>query len=176
MNKGQFIYESPLCQETKTIRRNLLLSSSICLFVGLTNQLPEKIALLGISFNTTEQTTIGWFMFSVQIYFFLHFVANAFVEVAKWVEPFYKAVVERRALLSHPAYDESDFLDIYPPADEHNLDEVEREADIESTWHVQKRLRFLYSFIYLKLVLEIILPIIVSCYGTFVLLSLITRQ
>jgi len=163
------MYDSPFSEDTKKIRRNLLIASCICIFIGMTNQLPSTFALWGAKFNAEQQHIVGWFIVSVTAYLFLHFIAVAGVEIAKWVQPFYEGVVEKKKLLQHPAYDETDWIELFGPEDPHDLDQVEKIAKSEAKQHVQKRLRHLYSLIYLQLFMEAVIPVAV---GAFALIKL----
>jgi hypothetical protein len=121
MNKDFSIYDSPFSDETKRIRRNSLLASGLCLFIGLTGELPEKFALFGVTFSSAQQNTLGWFIFSVSLYFFVHFMSVACVEIARWIHPFYAGVLARRKLLKHPAFDITDFVNVGGPIDKHDI-------------------------------------------------------
>lgn len=173
MNKKFSIYDSPLSDETKKIRRNTLISSSICIFIGMTHQLPCSFALWGAKFTSAQQTTIGWLLFSITLYLFLHLIASAGIEIAKWVQPFYEAIITKRSLLRHPAFDETDWMKLFRGD---NIHDIEKEAKSEARLHVQRRLRHLYNLIYLKLIIEIILPLVVGATGLVMLISLIISE
>jgi len=66
-------------EETKKIKTQLLILSGICLFIGLTKSLPEKIAILGLDLSNTPTVT-GWFIFVVTLYFFLIFLSSSIPE------------------------------------------------------------------------------------------------
>ena len=60
MDKSDFtIYESPFSDETKKLRLNSLLASMLCLFIGLTKQLPSQFSFLGIKFTSAQQGLVG---------------------------------------------------------------------------------------------------------------------
>lgn len=172
------IYESPFSDETKVLRRNCLLSSGLCLFIGITGELPAKFALLGVSFSATQQDLIGWFILAVSAYFYLHFISIAAVEVAKWIHPFYKTVVTKKILLrdySH-AFDKSDFFDIPDQVNEQDKNDMGAHAESQADWHVTKKLNWLYSLIYLRLTIEIIVPVGVGIWAMVNMIVLITRK
>ena len=75
MIKIQDIYTEKLIK----IKTKLLILSGISLFVGLTETLPTKIALLGLDFSE-NQNILGWFILFSTIYFFVYFCARAFFE------------------------------------------------------------------------------------------------
>ena len=176
MEENNFIYESPFSDETKKLRLNSLLASGLCLFVGLTGELPEKFSLFGVSFTSSQQNILGWFIFSVAAYLYLHFLSVACVEIAKWIHPFYVAMFTKKKLLEHPAFDETDFMNLPGPFDEQDRNDIAEEIELRSKWHVQGRLKYLYNLVYLKLTIEVIVPFVIGAWGLFELLQLITMR
>lgn len=176
MNKGYSIFNSPFSDETKKLRLNSMLASGLCLFIGSTGQLPEKFGLLGVSFTSTQQNTLGWFILSVSLYLFLHFASLAIVDIARWIEPFLIEVSTRRTLLKHPAFDATDFMDITGPMDEQDKSKIIASVKEESRWKIQGSLKYLYNFVYLKIAIEILPPFIIGIWGFFALVQLITRH
>lgn len=163
-----------MSDETKKFRRNSVLASGLCLFIGLTGVLPEKFALLGVSFESPEQQyMLAWFIFYVSLYLFLHFISAAIVEIARWVHPLFTQILTKRKLLKHPAFDETDWMDIPYPIDDQDKNEIGEEARSHSEWKVGVKLKPFYSLIYLQLTIEIIVPISLGCYGLFKLAKLI---
>ena len=171
MNDSFSIYDSPLSEESKRLRRNVLFASSVCIFISMTEQLPSSFALWGASFSSGQQTTVGWLLFSVTLYLFLHFLSSAGIEVAKWVQPFYEGVVAKERILKHPEYDETDWMELF--GDGEPLDIVSS-AKKQAHIHVEKKLRHVYRLIYLKLIIEIILPIVIGAIGLIQLAMLIS--
>lgn len=167
MDTNFSIYKNPLSSETLALRRNALLAASLCFFIGSTNELPKSFALFGINFNPAQQSSLGWFIFCVTLYFFIHFLASALVEVAAWIKPFLEVILTKKILLEHPAFDETSFLDIHEPPDDNDLSSVYDAAESQARCLTEKRLRHLHCFIYLKLLLEIVLPIIIGIVGLF---------
>ena len=102
------IYDSPLSEETKRIKRNLLIASCVCIFISMTNQLPTTFSLWGAQFDTKQQEIVGWLLFSITLYFYLHFIAVAGIEISKWIQPFYEAVITRNRLIKNPEFDNTD--------------------------------------------------------------------
>jgi len=170
------VYDSPFSDETKVLRRNSLLLSGICLFIGLTGELPSKLALLGVSFNTSQQSIIGWFLLTVLVYFYLHFISNAAVEVAKWIHPFLQTISAKKIMLtsySH-AFDEEDFANIPDQVNEGDKNDMQADALSTADWQVTNKLSFLYRMIYLKLTIEIFVPAFVGIWAMILMLILIT--
>jgi hypothetical protein len=166
------IYDSPFSDETKVLRRNSLILSGICLFIGVTGELPSKFALLGVSFSTPQQNVIGWFLFSVLGYFYLHFLSNAAVEIAKWVHPFFKIISAKEIMLSQysHAFDENDFENIPDQVNEQDKKDMQADAISTADWQVKNRLRWLYKMIYIKLIIEILAPV---CFGIWAMVQLL---
>ena len=169
------IYDSPLSEDTKKVRRNLLISSCICIFISMTNELPSSFALWGAKFNLSQQLTVGWLLFSVTTYLFLHFFTAAGVEVARWIQPFYEGVVTKKKLLEHPAFDETDWIEFLRPENSQDKKEIEKATVSEAKIYVSKRLRYLYNLIYLQLTIEILLPIIIGLVGMYNLFMLVNN-
>ncbi len=132
------IYDSPFSDETKIIRRNSLLVSGLSLFIGLSGNLPEKFALLGVSFSTDQQNVLGWFIFSVTLYLFLHFLSVASIEIAQWIHPFYAKVLTEREALKSPAFNEMDFIETPTEIDKQNPDDIYAQAQEKAEWHTKK--------------------------------------
>ena len=173
MNDIFSIYDSPFTDETKKLRRNLLIASSVCIFISMTNHLPTSFALWGAKFDSQQQTVVGWLLFFITLYLFLHFFASACVELAKWIQPFYEGIVAKKRILQHPDYDKTDweeFLREDEPAD--IIESAKKYAHI----HVEKRLKHLYNFIYLKLVIEIFIPVAIGIFGLLTLAFEIIEQ
>lgn len=178
MSEKFSIYDSPFSDETKVLRRNSLLISGICLFIGLTGELPSKLALLGVSFTTPQQSIIGWFLFVVLVYFFLHFISNAAIEIAKWIHPFFKIISARKIMLTYysHAFDESDFANIPDEVNEQDKNDMQADALSSADWEVTNKLSWLYRMIYLKLTIEVIAPVCLGLWAMVQLLVLITSH
>ncbi len=176
INREFSIYESPFSDETKKLRLNSMLASLLCLFVGLTGKLPYEFSLLGIDFSSDQQQIVGWFMLAVSTYLFVHFMSSAFVELASWVHPFYRGVVAKKKLLTHIAFDEEDFMnwDIFLE-DSENKAEIKKAYLANADWYVQGKLRPLYFFIYPKLIVEVVVPMLTGVSGVVALCMLITK-
>ena len=169
------LYTSPLSEETKIIRRNNLFASSVCIFIGMTNELPTSFALWGATFTPEQQTTVGWLLLSVTAYLFIHFLSLASIEVAKWIQPFYEHSVTKKELMHLPNYnhDVTDWVGILGAADKDVDAAVVEEIKENSRSHVENRLKYFYKFVYLRLFIEVIFPIIISLSGLYLMLPLI---
>lgn len=175
MNPEEFsIYETPFTDETKKLRLNSLLASMLCLFIGVSKTLPSEPSLFGISFTSSQQQTVGWFIFFVSLYLFVHFLSAAAVEIAKWINPFLKAIVGNNELIKHPAFDKSDLVDWERFLDnEQDKNTIAKKIFAAAVRSVQGRLRPLYMFIYPKLFVEIFIPIALGLAGLTMMAKLI---
>lgn len=90
----------------------------------------------------------------------------ASVEFAQWLQPLYMKKLTKDKLLKHPAFDETDFFD-FPVVqyDSQNRSDIATEAKEESYHYTEKRLKYLFSFVYIKLVIEVAVPLIVGVWG-----------
>ncbi len=178
MSKQFSIYDSPFSDEAKTLRRNSLIASGLSLFIGLTGELPKQFSLLGVTFNSQQQDTMSWFIFAVTTYLFLHFLSVGGVEFAKWIHPFFAARKQKKILLErYPvAFSEEDFANIPPPVNEQDKSDMAADAMESAIWQVQRNLSIFYKLIYLRLVLEIIAPLLFGIWGLFELGELILKS
>jgi hypothetical protein len=149
-----------VADETRATRRNLLLASSLAFFIGYSGVLPKEVSFLGLKFNSDQQESVSWFIFFITLFLFLRFLSSLAVELSVYLKPkaYFKAY--KKNLLAHPAFDETDWMDIAPPADPYNLDEVQDEAKREAKWSSEKTVRPLERFVWLKLLLETLLPVV----------------
>lgn len=74
---------SEKCQKIKT---KLLVLSGISLFIGLTEALPQKVAVLGLDLSMNSSIT-GWFIVAVAFYFFLKFITLSILEIIDHFRP-----------------------------------------------------------------------------------------
>lgn len=175
MTKQFSIYESPLSDETRKLRLNSLITTSLCLFIGLTGDLPQEFSVLGLKFSNNQQEIIGWFLVSVTTYTFLHFVSCGLIEVVNWIRPFYIYTIKKKKLLRHPAYDETDFMEMCGQINEYDLKQVQDEADRYAHLYVENKLGFVIFFVYLRIFIDVILPLIVGVTGIYFLVNTINN-
>ena len=158
---------------TGAVRRNLLLGSTVAFFIGWTGVLPTEISFLGLKFLGDQKEAISWAIFGITVYFFLHFLASACVELSVFLKPkaFFRAY--KKDLLTHPAFDETDWMDIGPPADPHNLGEIQEEARRDAKCAAERAVRPLENMVYVKLVIDVAFPLIFPLVALFFLLRAI---
>ena len=137
----------------------------------MTNQLPTTFSLWGAQFDTKQQEIVGWLLFSITLYFYLHFIAVAGIEISKWIQPFYEAVITRNRLIKNPEFDNTDWMALFSTDGDKSMEE---RAKKEAFIHVQKKLRHLNNLVYLKLIIEILLPFVVGLIALTLLVKLIT--
>ncbi len=74
-------------EELQKLKSKLLVLSGISLFIGLTEALPQKVAILG--FDLSQNSTItGWFILAVTFYFLFKFFITAILEIIQHSLPF----------------------------------------------------------------------------------------
>jgi hypothetical protein len=61
--------------------------SGVCLFVGLTKALPQKVSLIGLDLSGSPEI-FGWFLFGVTCYFFITSVVLAVLDLIKHYLPY----------------------------------------------------------------------------------------
>ncbi|MBV1883716.1 MAG: hypothetical protein KUG82_18905 [Pseudomonadales bacterium] len=159
------IYESPFSEETRNIRRNSLLACGLCLFIGLTENLPSKFGLLGLSFDVRQQYVIGWFILSVALYHFLHFLASGGIEFVNWIKPRFIDLVMTKKANETGLFDDDSSGDFYEGGNELDPSKIASEIKQASLVKVEHRLRYLYKIIFLKLVIEVLVPVVVAIWG-----------
>ncbi|ELB2274827.1 hypothetical protein QNZ94_004521 [Vibrio parahaemolyticus] len=57
--------------------------AGVSLFIGLTEALPKKIAILGLDLSNNSHIT-GWFVLAITLYFFVMFVITGGIEITKY--------------------------------------------------------------------------------------------
>ena len=170
MSEKFSIYNDPFSEETIKLRHNSLLSSTACLFIGLTNSVPNKIALFGLGVQPANESMIGWFILLVSSYVYFHFLSSAIIELADWVKPFWVYINTKKELIINGPFHEDDFENIPAPTDESDRNAMYQDAKEHKIWEFAQRFSFAYKFIYLKLLIEVLVPIIfggISCIVLF---------
>jgi len=116
-----------------------------------------------------QKDVISWAILGITVYFYLHFLASACVELSIFLKPkaFFRAY--KKDLLRHPAFDETAWMDIGPPADPHNLDEVQEEARRDAKYSAERAVRPLESMVYIKLAIDVAFPLIFPLVALFFL-------
>lgn len=75
--------------ETFSKAKNKLLAlSGICLFIGMTEALPQKISVLGLDLSAKPYVA-GWFILAITGYFFLILLVLSALDLIKYYLPFH---------------------------------------------------------------------------------------
>ncbi|TGN09652.1 hypothetical protein [Leptospira ilyithenensis] len=172
---NESLYKNPFSEETIKLRRNLLAVSTVNIFIWVTYEIPNSFSLFGLTFSSFQNPHLGWFIFTISLYFLLHYLSISFPEIAIWLKPILESKYRQKERMKHPAFGVTDFLDLPGPYDGENIDSVIEDAKYEARQKTIKRLSLFYSFIYLKIVLDVLLPIVYSIFGITVLLVLIIK-
>lgn len=61
--------------------------SGVCLFVGLTKALPQKVSLIGLDLSGSPEV-FGWFLFSITFYFFITSLVLVVLDLIKHYLPY----------------------------------------------------------------------------------------
>ena len=80
MQNDNIFKENTLKLKTKTI-----IFSGIALFIGLTEAIPTKLALIGLNFEKNSDI-LGWFLFIITIFIFLNFLLVAILDIRKYFQ------------------------------------------------------------------------------------------
>ena len=99
------ILKSPLSDDTKNERRNLLVASAIGIIIVKTGLIPTKISALGIEFSETDKTMVlkilAWIMIYLTISFsiyalsdFVSRVVDVFLSNAEYAKQTYKEIAD----------------------------------------------------------------------------------
>lgn len=167
-------YITPFSEGTQKLRRNLLVVATVDMFIGITNHIPVTFSMIGMSFEG-QSKPIGLFILIISSYYFLHFTASSLPEIAKWWKTALAAKYSRKEYRSLPTYDPIDEFDLPQPADPDDLEQVAREIEETAQMKAKQKLRVLYMFRYLHMIIDVIVPYLYSIMGLgYVLKVLVT--
>ena len=76
-------YQKIFSDSTLKLKTKLMISSSICLFIGISKSLPTKLALIGLDLKNNENL-IGWFLLVITFIIFINFVFMAYLDYSKF--------------------------------------------------------------------------------------------
>lgn len=74
----------PLSQNTRAVRKSLLVSSVIAIAVVKTGFIPTKISALGLEFSQADRGSMLWLIGAVVAFFLLSFLVAAFADFMAW--------------------------------------------------------------------------------------------
>ncbi|SCX51651.1 hypothetical protein SAMN05720354_1114 [Nitrosospira sp. Nsp1] len=63
----------PLSQHTRSVRKSLLVSSVIAIFVATTGFIPTKVSALGLEFSQSDRGSMLWLIGVIVAFFLLSF-------------------------------------------------------------------------------------------------------
>jgi len=171
MNKEFSVYISPLSDETKRIKRNLLITSCICIFIFFNGTLPASFTIFSAKFELGNDVSLGYILLGLICYFYLHFISSAFVESSLWFKEIYVPYLTEKKVFKHASYDPGPDY----PLDDQDINLYRLQAEGESRWTVQKRINPFLKLIYLKLFIELVLPVALGGYAIYLVISLLTK-
>lgn len=74
----------PLSQNTRAVRKSLLVSSVVAITVAKTGFIPTKISALGLEFSQADRGSMLWLIGAVVAFFLLSFLVAAFADFMAW--------------------------------------------------------------------------------------------
>jgi len=81
-------HQNIFSEDTNKLKTKLYISSGLSLFVGLTKTLPTKFSIIGLNFEYNKKI-LGWFLFSITIFLFVHFTIIASLNVIKYFKDYF---------------------------------------------------------------------------------------
>lgn len=178
MKINQSMFESQLTDETLKVRRNSMIMSGICFFIGLTEELPTEITALGMKFNNNQQESFGWFIFILTTYLLIHSLVLILINYAPWLKVVIAKSLEPRELgyiLRQSQHCEADIHELLePPNPAHSTpSELKTYAAENAILQADKKLSVINIAVYMRLVIDILIPFIAGAAGLILLLNLI---
>lgn len=157
----------------------MLSLASISLFIALTETLPKQIAFLGLNF-TGKEDVLGWFIFTLTVYFALRFFLLSLIEVVKYYLPSLISISTSKSTgdiigltieecFQHQASQDTQDYDIGTISAE--ISEVERKNELISYQYKKWFVKFSNVF---NLIFEIILPSFFSIISSTLLYLFLT--
>lgn len=74
----------PLSAHTRSVRKTLLITSTVSLAVGLTGLIPTKIAALGIEFSQVDRNSMVLLLCGIVGFMLLSFIVTAAADFTAW--------------------------------------------------------------------------------------------
>lgn len=74
----------PLSPHTRSVRKSLLISSVVSIFIATTGLIPEKISALGIEFSRADRGSMLWVLGLVVAFLLVSFTVTAAADFAAW--------------------------------------------------------------------------------------------
>ncbi len=169
------IYENPFSEDTKKLRRNLLVSATSSLFVGLNGKVPSTVPIFDLK---TEQNPelIGWFLLIITISMLLHFVSSASIEIANWLHPQISndnTETEIEQLIDAKA---SHLYEIKRPLDDKEIERFRSHLQMGSDLKAEHQLRYFYYSNNLRFIMEAIIPLALSIWAIISLSALLLQK
>lgn len=72
--------------DLKSLKKTLLIFSSVSLFISMTEELPTKISVLGLDLSKNENF-VGWFLAALTGYFLVSFFVSLSIEIYEYLLP-----------------------------------------------------------------------------------------
>jgi membrane-anchored glycerophosphoryl diester phosphodiesterase (GDPDase) len=162
----------PLNETTRKVRRNLLASALLGIVITRVGLVPEKFSAFGVEFTSANQQALITLLIAVVLYFSVSFLVYVYSELTAWQIVFtskeleaLKEASKSEASLRRVSRGHISFIDTSTEAE-----------DVKFREHV----RFLYQrsrpTFYLRLSVELVIPIVFALYSCYTLATFEVSQ
>ena len=157
-------------------KSKLLMLSAACLFIGIAEALPRKLSLIGLDLSA-KPDVLGWFLLAVTCYFLVVAVVLGSLNLVRYYLPTLILNKGSSVTSSVLGFTEKEFDEEYR-LHTHHLDEAEigtRHSELQDIYRQRKEIENTYKSRYLKIssvvkiVFELIFPLVFSVISVFVL-------
>ena len=145
----------PLNETTRKVRRNLMASSVIGVVITKVGLVPSKISAFGVDFTSSNQQALMVLLASAIAYFAISFLVYVYSELTAWQMVFASKQIEEMKQASEK---NSEYATGFLKSDEFQ-------------WQVQKIYFKSKPTFYLRLVIELAIPLLFAGYSCYALLN-----
>ena len=146
----------PLNETTRKVRRNLMAASVVGVVLTKVGLIPTKVSAFGVEFSSSNQNALMFLLASAIGYFALSFVVYVYSELTAWQLVFTSKEMEEMKL----------------EATHRNRELIEGRSEEDMFRHHVRNLYFRTKpTFYIRLFVELMIPIIFASYSAYSLLS-----
>lgn len=186
---GKFYYlNDPLSDTSRKARRNLLVTSTMAIFIALTDNVPEEISALGITLTEVDKSILTIIIIIILIYLLISFLLNATSEFLMWLLTVYKTQAEEKFTVSQKTIIEDMGVEsrielLFPYYDRMTLSEKDQAKNMNkklkqeiADW-LEKKTGVIGGFskpiTVFRVIIDIGFPILLSIWAIFLLTKLV---
>jgi hypothetical protein len=147
----------PLNETTRKVRRNLMAASVIGVVFTKVGLVPTKISAFGVEFSSSNQSALMLLLASAIGYFAISFAVYVYSELTAWQLVFTSKKMED--MKSEAVQHETDFLS-------------GKDDDRKFRYHIRHLYFRTKPTFYLRLFVELIIPLVFASYSAYSLLSI----